>query len=174
MFDKLIEFIIQILDQLLPWTVIQHYEGAVRLRLGLSKGELKPGFHWKVPFADSILTCIIKPTTLNLSEQSVTTKDWKGVVVSAVIKYEIANVEQLLLEVNDPIDALADMAKGIIRAGITSREWSECNGGELTTEIKKNVRDQAKKWGIKVIDVTLTDLGEIRSLRLFNSQIFQN
>ena len=186
MLDKLIEAIIQFIDQLLPCTIIFYYEKGVRLRNGkkyitkrarkiaLKQGVdpsfiLEPGFYWKVPFLDTILTHMIKTTTIPLSEQSVTTKDWKQVVVKGVIKYDVDNVEQLLLEVNDPIDAIVDMAKGIIRAEIRVRDWKDCNDFKLENAINKKMKEEAAKWGVRVDVVTLTDLGDIRSFRLFNS-----
>jgi regulator of protease activity HflC (stomatin/prohibitin superfamily) len=174
MFDRLIDFIIELKDQLLFWAVVDHYDMGVRLRFGKNKGVLEPGLHWKIPFADKILTHMIKTTTVNLSEQSVTTKDWKQVVVRAIIKYEVSNVEVLLLEVNDPIDALSDMTKGIIRTAIITRDWYECNGPDLSREITGKVKNEAKKWGVRVDTVTLTDLGEIPSFRLFNSALDAN
>ena len=50
---------------------------------------------------------MVKPKTINLIEQTITTKDYKSVVVKSVIKYETADVVKLLLEVNDAADALA-------------------------------------------------------------------
>ena len=146
-----------------------HYEEGVRLRFGKNKGTLNPGFHWKVPFADTIMTHMVKTTTLSLSEQTVTTKDWKQVVAKAVIKYEVSDVKILLLEVNDPIDALSDITQGIIRDAIISREWHECNDVELSKVIKNKAKTQAAIWGRKITEVTLTDWGERPTYRLFNS-----
>lgn len=173
MFEKLIDVILQFIDNIKPWVVVPIYDCGVRLRWGLNKGVLNPGFHWKIPFADEILTHMVKTTTINLSEQTITTKDWKGIVVKGVIKYEVDDVEKLLLEVNDPIDAISDMAKGLIRTAFISSDWKDCNNDIVANEITKKVRAEAKKWGIAVKEVTLTDLGEMKSFRLFNSTFIQ-
>lgn len=169
MLDKLIDFVLQILDDLYPFVVIKHYEEGVRLRLGKAKGKLEPGIHWKVPFADTILTHMIKTTTMGLYEQTLTTRDWQDVVVKATVKYEVNDVEILLLEVNDPIDALSDMSQGIIRNCIIKRDWATCNEESLETEITQLIKKEARKWGLKVDKVTLTDLGLASSFRIFNS-----
>jgi len=173
MFEKLIDLILQFYYSIVPFVVIPEYDQGVRLRFGLNRGALNPGFHWKIPFADEILTHMVKTTTINLSEQTITTKDWKSVVVKGVIKYEVKDVEKLLLEVNDPIDAISDMAKGIIRNTFISRNWEDCNNKSVGIEITKEVRKEATQWGIAVKELTLTDLGEMRSFRLFNSSFVQ-
>jgi regulator of protease activity HflC (stomatin/prohibitin superfamily) len=170
MFDRLIDFLLSVWDQLIPFEVIDHYNRGVRLRFGKTKGGvLEAGLHWKIPFVDRILQQMIKMKTLSLSEQTITTKDGTSIVVRAVVKYEVNNVITLILEVNDPIDAIADMTKGIIRKTFISKNWDECNDPEIEKEIAKKARAEAKQWGIAIIEITLTDLGDVPSFRLFNS-----
>lgn len=169
MLDKLIDLIIEFLADILPFQVIPHYDRGVRLRLGKLYGkELEPGFHWKIPFADNILSHMVKATTMNLLEQTVTTKDYKSIVVKAVIKYEVSDVIQLLLEVNNSSDALTDMVQGIIRDKIIEKNWNECNTQTLIGEISKRSKAEAVKWGLKILEITLTDLAEMKSIRLLN------
>ena len=44
----------------------------------------------------------------------------------------------------------------------------ECTDTELDNTLTKKVRVEAKKWGVEVQQVTLTDLAPIRSYRLIN------
>jgi regulator of protease activity HflC (stomatin/prohibitin superfamily) len=168
--DRLIDIALQLINDIVPFVVIPHYDRGVRLRLGIPKGKLEPGFHWKIPFVDEIITHMIKVKTLNLSEQTLTTKDGQSVVIKVAIKYDVEDVETLLLEVNDPIDALSDMVSGITRAKVTTRLWSECNDDSLIGEISRGAKVEAKKWGLRVLNVTITDLGLIRSIRLLTSK----
>jgi regulator of protease activity HflC (stomatin/prohibitin superfamily) len=172
MFDKLIDVVLQFIDDILPFVVVEHYNRGVRLRFGKNKGVLEPGFHWKIPFADSILTHMVKTTTMGLFPQTVTTKDGQSVVVCAVVKYEVDNVEQLLLEVNDPVDAVSDMTKGIIRDTLITTNWSECNDPEIVRQIRDKAAREASKWGIKIRAVTLTDLAVMKSLRILNNPLY--
>jgi regulator of protease activity HflC (stomatin/prohibitin superfamily) len=167
--DKLIDLIIEFLADILPFQVIPHYDRGVRLRLGNPCGkELGPGLHWKIPFADNILSHMVKATTINLLEQTVTTKDYKSIVVKAVMKYEVSDVSTLLLEVNSAADALTDMVQGIIRDKIIDKNWNECNTQVLIGEISKRAKGEAKKWGLTILEITLTDLAEMKSIRLLN------
>lgn len=169
MLERFLELVLEFLEDIKPYQIIPYYDKGVRLRLGKPRGVLEYGPHWKIPFVDTIMVRMVKPTTMNLNEQSVTTKDNISVVVKAVIKYEIADVEKLLLEVNDPVDAISDMTQGIIREKIINRNYSECNDGVLTSEILRSAKIEAKKWGISILDITLTDLAQMRSIRLLNT-----
>lgn len=172
MIDKLIEYVLQFWDSIKFWEVIPHYDRGVRLRIGVQKGgELSNGLHWKIPFADDILTIMVKTTTMRLPEQTVTTKDNTPIVVKAVVKYEIKDACKVLLEVNDPIDAVADMTQGIIRNKVIESNYDECNTLDFSKEITTKAKSEARRWGIQIEEVTLTDLGRMTSIRLLNTQV---
>lgn len=172
MVDKILEFIAEIWHQLIPFVVVKQYNKGVMLRLGKFIKVTEPGLHWKIPFADELIDHTVVATTMELSSQSLTTKDEKSIVVRGVIKYEIKDIETFLLHVYDAVDAISDMTMGTIKKVITSKTWQECKEDSIDDVITRKARVEAKKWGIEVISVTLTDLGVIRSIRLFNDRHF--
>jgi regulator of protease activity HflC (stomatin/prohibitin superfamily) len=176
MFDKLLDLLISFGERVLPFEVINHYDRGVRLRFGKAVSKdgkptiLDPGLHWKWPFIDDINSHMVKATTMDLKEQTITTKDDKSIVVRGVVKYEIDDVATLLLEVDTPTAAVADMSMGILRDTLIGKNWDECNDPDLSKEITSKIKREAKKWGIDVKAVTLTDLALMRSIRLLNSR----
>lgn len=171
MFDKLIELISHWWAQLVPFAIVRDYEEAVLLRFGKFNKLLKPGIHVKLPFFDEVLEQHIAVTTLSLAAQSLYTKDNNNIVVKAVVKYKIADVKTFLLEVYDAQDAIADMSQSIIKNVIMSMTLPECTDSDLDNSLTKKVRVEARKWGVEVQQVTLTDLAPIRSFRLINDTI---
>ena len=168
MFDKLIEIITHWWLQLTPLIIIRDYEEAVLLRFGKFKSVLKPGMHLKIPLFDEVIEQHVVTTTLSLDAQSLYTKDKQNIVVKGLIKYRIADVKIFLLEVFDAQDALSDMSQSIIKNIIMSMTMDECTDSELDNTLTKKVRVEARKWGVEVQQVTLTDLAPIRSFRLIN------
>jgi len=168
MFDKLIEIISNWWLQITPIIIIRDYEEAVLLRFGKFKSVLKPGMHFKIPMFDEVIDQHVVVTTLSLDAQSLYTKDKQNIVVKAVIKYKISDVKVFLLEIYDAQDALSDMSQGIIKNVIMSMSMDECTDSELDNTLTKKVRVEARKWGVEVQQVTLTDLAPIRSYRLIN------
>jgi regulator of protease activity HflC (stomatin/prohibitin superfamily) len=168
MFDKLIEIISNWWLQITPVIIVRDYEEAVLLRFGKFKSVLKPGMHFKIPMFDEVIDQHVVVTTLSLDAQSLYTRDKQNIVVKAVIKYKISDVKVFLLEIYDAQDALSDMSQGIIKNVIMSMTMDECTDSELDNTLTKKVRVEARKWGVEVQQVTLTDLAPIRSYRLIN------
>lgn len=168
MFDKLVELIVQWIDQLLPVVIIPSYEEGVHLSFGKFKRVLTPGIHLKIPFADEILRQHVVVTTLSLPAQSLYTLDKQNFVVKGVVKYKIADVKTFLLEVYDATDALSDMTLSIIKNIVISLPAEKCIDPELDNILTKKARVEAKKWGVEIQQVTLTDVAPIRSYRLIN------
>ena len=168
MFDKLIEVLIEWWNHILPFIIIRDYEQAVLLRFGKFNKVLLPGIHFKIPFFDEAIDQHVVVTTLSLDAQSLYTLDKQNIVVKGLVKYKIADVKIFLLEVYDAQDALSDMSQSIIKNIIMSMTLEECTDSELDNILTKKVRVEARKWGVEVQQVTLTDLAPIRSYRLIN------
>jgi len=171
MFDKLIDLLINWFNYITPAVIIPNYEEAVLLRNGHFKKVLRPGFHVKLPIFDEVITQHVVVTTLSLAPQSLYTKDKQNIVVKGVIKYRIADVKTFLLEVFDAQDALSDMTQSIIKNIIISSSLEQCIDPEMDNVLTKKVRTEARKWGVDIQQVTLTDIAPIRSYRIINDTI---
>jgi regulator of protease activity HflC (stomatin/prohibitin superfamily) len=174
MFDKLIDVITEWWSYLMPAIIIPNYEEAVLLRNGKFVKVLGPGFHVKLPIFDEVISQHVVVTTLSLPAQSLYTKDKQNIVVKGVIKYKIADVKIFLLEVFDAQDALADMTQSIIKNIIITTSIEECLDLELDNILTKKVRVEARKWGVEIQQVTLTDIAPIRSYRIINDSVLNN
>jgi len=168
MFDKLIELLSTWWYYITPVVIIPTYEEAVLLRFGHFKKVLHPGFHVKLPILDEVLTQHVVVTTLSLSAQSLYTLDKQNIGVKGVIKYRIADVKTFLLEVYDAQDALSDMTQSIIKNIIISTTMDNCIDPDIDNVLTKKVRVEARKWGVDIQQVTLTDIAPIRSFRIIN------
>lgn len=171
MFDKLIELFSNWWYYITPIVIIPTYEEAVLLRNGHFKKVLGPGFHVKLPIFDEVITHHVVVTTLSLAAQSLYTKDKQNIVVKGVIKYKIADVKIFLLEVFDAQDALSDITQSIIKNIIISTSLDDCIDPDIDNVLTKKVRVEARKWGVDIQQVTLTDIAPIRSFRIINDSM---
>lgn len=171
MFDKLIDIVVQWISDILPIVIIPSYEEGVHLSFGKFKRTLSPGLHFKIPFFDEILHQHVVVTTISLPAQSLYTLDKQNFVVKGVIKYKIADVKVFLMEVYDAQDAISDMTMSIIKNIVISLPAEKCIDPELDTLLTKKARVEAKKWGVDIQQVTLTDVAPIRSYRLINDVV---
>lgn len=168
MLDKLIEFLLNIIDQLIPFKILKEYEEGVLFRLGRYRKVLNAGIHFKIPFFDDIDSYPVVYTTITLPPQSIVTMDGICVVIKGHIKYKINDVKIFAVDVYDAIDALSDMTGGVIYEEIKSKTWQEGYSSDLSMILTKKSKIEAKKWGIHVEKVTITDFSKMSSLRLFN------
>lgn len=168
MFDKLIDFVISIIDHINPFFIVREFQEAVFLRNGKFKKVLKAGFHLKLPFIDEYIQQHIMLTTLTLPAQSLVTKDGHNIVIKAVVKYRIVDVETFCLELFDSVDAISDISQGIIKNVIMGSDWEKCIDNDIDNLITKKVRTEIKKYGVEITQVTLTDIAKIRTIRLIN------
>lgn len=171
MFDRLIDIITGWFEQLLPFFIIRDFEEAVVLRFGKFHKVAKPGFHWRIPFVDDVMEQHVVVTTLSLSPQSLYTKDKQNIVVKGLIKYKIADIQTFMLEVYDAQDAISDMTQYIIKNIIMGKTLEECIDAEIDNILTKKARVEAKKWGVEIQQVTLTDIAPIRSYRIINDTV---
>jgi regulator of protease activity HflC (stomatin/prohibitin superfamily) len=164
--DPLIQLFKDFGVTVLPFYVVPQYESGLILRLGVYRKDAKPGFNWKLFFFDEVITCRNTTTTMNVEPQTLTTKDGKNVIVSSIVKYRIVDPKIFLLEVEDAFDAIADICQGETKRLIVDRTWDECTTNDLDNEIQKKTKSSAKRWGIDVDLVTITELAIVRSYRL--------
>lgn len=171
MFDKLYEGIIQFLEYFYLFNFVKPYEMGMHYRKGKFLRVVEPGMWWRWPIIDLIEVHTVTTTTLSIPTQSLTTADDKQIVVKSMVKYKIADIKSFYLNINDPVDAISDTTQAIIKEQIINKTWNECRDNNLDNEITKKLRTQVRKWGFDVECVTITDLGLIRSYRLFNEAI---
>ena len=166
MFDKLIDFLLNLKDELIPVRIINEWEGGIQMRGGKFLREVEPGIRFKFPFIDHIWTAYTVAQTVDLSPQTLTTKDGKNIVLKGIIRYKVSDCKKYLMSVNSAKDVLVDTVQGVIREIIEDYTWgSDIELNDLITEKSASV---VEVWGIKVESVTLTDFGIIRTYRLMS------
>lgn len=167
MLDKLVDFIIQSLRAFQCGVVVHQYEGAVLLRLGVFKRELKPGFHWLLPFfIDFTLHEYVVPRTERISGLSTTTRDGKSVGFDAVVTYRISDIVKATLEVHDLKDAIADSCAGIIGTQLSESSWEDIRNGTAVEALTSACRKRGWKWGVEIQGVQLTGVAIVKNLRV--------
>jgi regulator of protease activity HflC (stomatin/prohibitin superfamily) len=166
MLDKLLDFIIAFINDILPWKIVDQWEQGVQLRFGKFNRVVYPGLNWKIPFFDQVWVVPVITQTVNLKPQTVTTLDEKSVVLSSIVRYHIEDVEKFLLGVMHANDVLVDTTQGIIRDMVETTNWSDLN--DLTNYVLPIVNEQVEKWGIKVQLISFPDLGMITTYRIIS------
>lgn len=166
MFDKLLDFIITFIKDIIPFKIVDQWEQGVHLRFGKFYRVVQPGLNWKFPFFDQVWVTPVITQTVNLRSQTVTTLDEKTVVLSSIVRYHIEDVQKFLLGVMHANDVLVDTTQGIIRDMVEETKWEDLT--DLTSYVLPIVNEQVEGWGIKVQLISFPDLGQITTFRIIS------
>lgn len=164
MFDKLIDFIIQLGKDGLPFVIVEQWGAAVQLRFGKYHRTLQPGIHFKIPFFDRIAETSVITQSVSLPAQTLTTQDEQTIVLKAIVRYRISDVKKYLTEVEHANMVLVDTTQGIIRDVVEVTDWVELV--DVNTIFTKKAKSFMKRWGIDIEKVTITDLGIVKTYRI--------
>ena len=164
MFDKLITLLQSFWQQLSPVFVVDMWEKALVLRFGKFNDIKDPGLHFKIPFADSVWHQTIVTQSIHLHPQSITSADYKNIVVRAIVRYDICDAFLFLTKIAHPTDVLVDTTGAMIREIIEERKWQDLF--DIEDELTEKIGKKVSEWGICIEKITLTDLAEIQSIRL--------
>ena len=168
MFDKLVALIERFGYQLMPWVIVEEWNAGVHLRYGRYINTLNSGVHFKIPFFDNIIECPVITQSVNLPSQTLTTLDDESIVLKAIIRYKVINVRTYLLGVMHANDVLIDTTQGMIRDVVELTTWEDLV--DVNSKITQEVKEYVVRWGIEVEAVTITDLGLVKSFRIFGDE----
>lgn len=168
--EKLIDFLVGSWNRLSPLEIIEAYNRGVVLRFGKYNRTLEPGIWWKWPVVEDVVSVLSCVTTMPLPAQTLTTKDDIGVVVAAIVKYQIAKPEPYVTDIWDQRDVLQDVSMGAVQQAISSVDYALLVKSPPEEQILKAVRKETLRYGFDVLKVTFTDIGKVRSIRLIQAQ----
>jgi len=168
MLDKLVDLLVRFGRDMLPFVIIEQWNAAVQLRYGKWIRNLSGGIHFKIPFFDSIIECPVITQSVNLPSQTLTTLDEESIVLKAIIRYRVSNIQTYLLSVMHANDVLIDTTQGIIRDVVEMTTWPGLV--DVNSQITNEVKEYVVRWGIEIEAVTITDLGIVKSFRIFGDE----
>jgi len=166
-------WILDLLDRITSFIPRLYYvqpdEAGVRVTCGNIVKVICPGLWLFLPVVQTITIVVVTPQVVDLRGQSVISNG-KDYIISGAIMYRIDNAEKAILAVQDFDRSLQVLSLGIIANYSKSHDLSHPDAFELLqTEILKGVREAASGWGLKIMKVYLTDLGNVSNIRVIGN-----
>lgn len=142
---------------------VNEYEKALKLQLGqVIDAEYEPGLHFKLPFINNVVKFDGRIQTLDAEPERYLTFEKKNLIVDSFVKWRIADVSQFYTSMGGDVRRanmrLAQIIKDGLRAEIASRTVQDVIAGDrnqLVQSIETAAKDQAKDFGIELIDIRL-------------------
>lgn len=160
--ETLINWVLRVYQWFIFWEILLDFQRGVVLRLGRYHRPAEPGWNWRLPFGlEGVLACNVVPTTTDLPPQAIVTKDGETALVEVVIMWGISSPRRFLLEIEDAISVLSDAGAGTIHDVASGLTWEELNNPDVDVFLTQEVKERAKKWGMRVMSVQIISLSRL-------------
>lgn len=148
-------------------TFIDEWEEGVLLRRGKFVRTVQPGIAWHLPLTiDAITVMNVKPDSMQLAEQVLTTRDGCKIVISVNMLWSIFDIKKCVIDVDNAAATLQDIALGYVHDLVEDTDLYEISTKAFRSELKRRIQKQARKFGIAVSTVKIANFAETRVYRL--------
>lgn len=169
------------IGQLIQWfgmfiprrVIIPTTHAGVKWVLGNKVVPLGPGIHFYWPIVTELTTYPTARQATDLRTQTLMTTDGKTIAVGGMIVYEIRDIEAILAHTYDPEQTIKDIALSAIHDVLVTMSADELKLetelGTLSLRLRRRVRKELTKYGVKVLKVALTDFAFTRVYKVIQS-----
>src|SRR3989344_1125444 len=159
-FTVLLVLVVLIVIAVLILRQVNQYERGVFFTIGKFAGIKQPGWRIVIPIFQSMKKVDTRMKAVDVPEQKAITKDNISVGVNAVIYYRVTDAAKAILEVEDYIYAMSQLAQTTMRNAVGEVELDELlsQRDKISARISEVVDMASDPWGIKVSTVELKDI----------------
>ncbi len=139
---------------------INQFERGVKFTFGKYSGLMAPGWRIVLPIFQSYTKIDMRVRAVDVPDQEAITKDNISVKVNAVIYYRVGMAEKAVLEVEDFMYAISQVAQTTMRNVIGEVELDDLlsQRDQISERIREIVDKLTDPWGIEVNSVDLKDI----------------
>jgi regulator of protease activity HflC (stomatin/prohibitin superfamily) len=139
---------------------INQYERGVTFTMGKYTGIKEPGWKIIIPVFQQLFKVDMRVKAVDVPDQKAITKDNISVNVNAVIYYKVSDASKAILEVENYLHAVSQLAQTTMRNVVGEVELDDLLGqrDKVSEKIRSIVDAASDEWGIKVDNVELKDV----------------
>jgi len=147
--------------------IVYEYERGVKFTLGKFSGVMKPGLRLVIPLFQSWKRMDLRVTVIDVPDQDCITKDNVSVKVNAVLYFSVQKAEHAVIQVEDYLDAVSQLAQTTMRNVVGEATLDELlsNRDQISKKIESIVDKATNPWGIDVSSVDLKDISLPEQMR---------
>lgn len=147
--------------------VVQQYERGLVFRFGRVRAVRKPGLRVLIPFVDKMRKVPMQVVTMPVPGQEGITRDNVTVRVDAVVYFRVIDPTQAVVEVQDYLFAVEQVAQTSLRSIIGKSELDDLlsNREQLNKGLELMIDSPALAWGVHIDRVEIKDVALPESLK---------
>lgn len=141
--------------------VVSQYQRGVVFRFGRVLTDVRePGLRVIIPLVDQMRIVSLRVVTLPVHSQKIITRDNVSVDVAAVAYYQIKDPIKSIIEIEDVVSAIYQIAQTTVRnvlgQSMLDEVLSETN--KINESIREILDNMTEQWGVYVTTVELKDI----------------
>ncbi len=140
--------------------IINEYERGVVFTLGRFTGIKKPGLRFVFSIIQTWQKIDIRIKTVDVPSQDCVSKDNVTIKVNAVLYFKVLNADKAVIEVEQYMFAVSQLAQTTMRNIIGEFELDEIlqQRDQVSDKIQEIVDKETDPWGIKVTKIEIKDI----------------
>lgn len=137
----------------------QSYEGLME-RFGKYVKTVKPGLQYMNPCTEAILKIDMKTQIIDLSKQSILTKDNISITLDASVYYKIVDSKRAQYRVKNVQEAVQYLTFSTLRNTCGQHVLQDLleKRLEVTASIQRNLEEHVEEWGVKIEQIFIKDI----------------
>ena len=137
--------------------VLREYERAVVFLLGRFQSVKGPGLIIIIPIFQQMVRVDLRTIVMDVPTQDLITRDNVSVQVNAVLYFKVLNPDHAVLNVENYMEAVGQLAQTTLRSVLGQHELDEllAERERLNQNIQTILDQQTDQWGIKVASVEI-------------------
>jgi len=165
---QLKEFFQWLLDSVKIWIIIQPWQSGLRVRMGKKIKHLKQGIYFRLPYFDSVFVQENRLRIIQMSLQTLTTKDLNAITIEGAVGYTIKDIEKLYNTLYQPETTISNLVKSKIAEYIFTRKHCEILPSEIEKDILKDL--QNLDYGLNIEYFRIQNFAIVKTFRLIQDQ----
>ena len=144
--------------------IVPEYQRLVVFFLGRFQTVKKPGLRIIVPGIQQAVRVDLRVITMDVPSQDVISRDNVTVRVNAVLYFRVVEPEKAIIQVEDYLNAISQLAQTTLRSVLGQHELDEMltEREKMNADLQEIIDKQSDAWGIKVtaVEIKHVDLNE--------------
>jgi membrane protease subunit HflK len=136
---------------------IRPYERGLHLRGGAFIGIDQPGWHFQIPFVDTVIGLNVVERPGMIEKLAAMTADDVTMDISLLYTYRVVDPVRYALEVTTPHQIVAGFVQGVLRDVVNTRAMDEVmhKRAEINQEVLASLQEKESQYGVEFILVQI-------------------
>ncbi len=136
---------------------IRPYERGLHLRGGRFISIDEPGWHFQIPFVDTVIGVIVIERSGTVEQLSAMTADDVTMDVSLLYTFRVVDPVRFQLEVLDPERIVSGFVEGTLRDVVNTKEMDDVmhSRAEINREVMSTLQEKEDQYGVTFVHVQI-------------------